>query len=191
MRSLNGMLSAVGILASVLSVSGGAAEAESPLDFTVRSIDGEPVDLSQYRGTVVMIVNVASRCGFTKQYAGLQELYETYRDRGFVILGFPANNFLSQEPGTNEEIRQFCTTRFGVTFPMFEKISVKGDDIAPLYALLTDKKRNGEFGGKISWNFNKFLIGRDGTVVARFGSRAKPSSPDVIEAVESALAARE
>ena len=127
-------------------------------DFTMDNIKGEPVELSQYKGKVVLIVNTASKCGFTYQYDGLEELYQTYQDSGLVILGFPANNFLKQEPGTNEEIAEFCRLNYGVTFPMFSKISVKGEDIHPLYQYLTSKETNPEFEGNISWNFNKFLI---------------------------------
>ena len=156
-------------------------------DFTMKDIDGNDVSLATFRGKVVMIVNVASKCGFTKQYAGLQTLYERFRERGFVILGFPANNFLWQEPGTDGEIKQFCSLKFGVTFPMFSKISVKGSDQHPLYRYLTDDKANPGFGGAISWNFNKFLVDRSGCVVARFGSRTEPEDTSVIEAVEKAL----
>lgn len=157
-------------------------------DFTMRDIDGHDVPLSSYKGKVVLVVNVASRCGFTPQYAGLEKLYETYKGRGLVILGFPANNFLRQEPGTDEEIKTFCTTKYHVTFPMFSKISVKGRDQHPLYAFLTDTHANPTVNGKISWNFNKFLIGRDGRVIRQFGSRAKPESKDVVAAIEAALA---
>ncbi|MDZ7263299.1 MAG: glutathione peroxidase [candidate division KSB1 bacterium] len=157
-------------------------------DFTVKDIDGKDQKLEQYKGQVVMIVNVASRCGFTPQYAGLQKLYSKYKDRGFVVLGFPANNFMGQEPGSNEEIKQFCSVNYQVTFPMFSKISVKGKDIAPLYRYLTDKATNPEFAGDISWNFNKFLIDRQGKIVARFGSRTTPESDEVIQAIEKALA---
>jgi glutathione peroxidase len=161
--------------------------AGSVLDFTVNNINGNPVDLNTYAGNVILIVNTASKCGFTSQYAGLQKLYDTYKDRGFVILGFPANNFLRQEPGTDAEIRQFCSLNYSVTFPMFSKISVKGKDIAPLYAFLTSKETNPEFGGNISWNFNKFLIGKDGKIINRFGSRTAPQAEEVIQAIESAL----
>jgi len=156
-------------------------------DFVVKSIDGKDVALADYEGKVLLIVNVASKCGFTGQYKGLQELYETYKDKGFVILGFPSNDFLSQEPGTNADIQQFCTLNYGVTFPMFAKISVKGKDAHPLYAYLTSKETHPEFGGAISWNFNKFLIGRDGKIVARFGSRTKPEDGKLVQAVELAI----
>ena len=159
-------------------------------DFVVKGIDGKDVELADYKGKVLLIVNVASKCGFTGQYKGLQELYETYKDKGFVILGFPANNFLGQEPGTNAEIRQFCTLNYGVTFPMFAKISVKGKDMHPLYAYLTSKETNPEFGGAISWNFNKFLVGRDGKILARFGSRTKPENGALIKTVERTIQSR-
>ncbi len=156
-------------------------------DFIMNDIDGNPVKLEQFRGKVIMIVNVASKCGFTPQYAGLERLYQTYQDSGFVILGFPANNFLGQEPGSNEEIKNFCTLTYGVTFPMFAKISVKGKDQHPLYKYLTSKETNPQFAGDISWNFNKFLIDRNGNIVARFGSRTKPEDDEVIQAIRWAL----
>jgi len=163
-------------------------DSQSIYDFTVRTLAGEETTLEAYRGQVLLIVNVASKCGFTPQYEGLQALYERFDDRGLVILGFPANNFLNQEPGSNEEIRQFCRVNYGVTFPLFEKISVKGKDQHPLYAYLTSKATNPEHGGRISWNFNKFLIGRDGRILDRFGSRTKPLDQKVVSAVERALA---
>ena len=159
-------------------------------DFTMKTIEGQDVSLAQYKGKVLLIVNVASKCGFTGQYAGLESLYSLYKDRGLVILGFPANDFLSQEPGTDQEIRTFCTVRYGVTFPLFSKIHVKGSKCHPLYQHLTSQKTNPRFGGDISWNFNKFLIGRDGAILARFGSRTKPDDKDLVEAVEKALAER-
>lgn len=155
--------------------------------FTLNDIDGNPVSLSQYHGSVLLVVNVASKCGFTKQYAGLQQLYEKYKDQGFTILGFPANNFMGQEPGTDAEIKQFCTTRFNVTFPMFSKISVKGKQMHPLYQYLTSPQENGEFGKSITWNFNKFLIDKDGKTIGYFGSKTEPSDPQLTEAIEKAL----
>jgi len=162
--------------------------AKSIYDFTMSDIDGQEVELAQYKGKVVLIVNVASRCGFTPQYAGLEKLYKKYGDQGFVILGFPANNFMRQEPGTNEEIKSFCSLNYGVTFPMFSKISVKGSDIHPLYAYLTGRETNAEFAGGITWNFNKFLVGRDGKIINRFGSRTAPQDDKVVSAIEKALA---
>lgn len=155
--------------------------------FTMNNIDGQSVPLSQYRGNVLLVVNVASKCGYTRQYAGLQQLYETYRDQGLVVLGFPANNFLGQEPGTDAEIKTFCTTNFNVTFPLFSKISVKGSDMHPLYRYLTSPQENGKYGQAISWNFNKFLIDRDGRTIGYFGSKVEPLAPQLIDAIESAL----
>jgi glutathione peroxidase len=161
--------------------------ASNVLDFTLNSIDGKPAPLSQYHGKVVLIVNVASRCGFTPQYTGLEKIYEKYKDQGFVILGFPANNFGAQEPGTNEEIKTFCSSKYSVTFPMYSKISVKGADINPLYQFLTDKQTNPASAGDIKWNFTKFLVGKDGKVIARFESAVTPESPEVTGAIEKAL----
>jgi glutathione peroxidase len=163
---------------------------KSMYEFTMKDIDGTPVKLDAYKGKVVMIVNVASKCGYTPQYEGLQTLYEKYKDQGFVILGFPANNFLSQEPGTEAEIKEFCSTKYHVTFPMFAKISVKGADQHPLYTFLTNKESNPGFDGDISWNFNKFLTDRNGKIVARFGSGDTPESEGVKTAIEKYLAAK-
>ena len=164
-------------------VAASAATAGSLYDFSAETIDGKTQALSKYKGQVVLIVNTASKCGFTKQYAGLQGLYEKYKESGLVVLGFPANNFGRQEPGTNEEIAQFCSLKFNVSFPMFGKISVKGADIPPLYAWLTGHPN----GKKVSWNFNKFLIGRDGDLIAHFGSRTAPESENLTAAIEKAL----
>lgn len=164
-----------------------ATMANSVYDFTLKDIDGKPASLAQYRGKVLLLVNVASRCGLTPQYEGLEKLYLKYKDRGLVILGFPANNFGAQEPGTNEEIKTFCSLKYNVTFPMFSKISVKGDDIHPLYKYLTDKETDPEFAGEIKWNFNKFLVGRDGKIVARFEPKVTPDSPEVSQGIEKAL----
>lgn len=153
----------------------------------VTDMAGESMTLSAYQGRVMLIVNTASKCGFTGQYEGLQALHEQYKDSGLVVLGFPANNFLSQEPGSNEEIQTFCRLNYGVTFPMFEKISVKGDDQHALYQYLTSKETNPEFGGKIEWNFNKFLISREGRIIDRFGSRTKPQDEKLISALNEAL----
>lgn len=171
-------------LAVLVPVIAGSA---TVYDFTVKDIDGNQVELSKYKGKVLLIVNTASRCGFTPQYEGLQGLYSTYKDRGLVVLGFPANNFKGQEPGTDQEIKEFCTAKYNVSFPMFSKISVAGADKHPLYQLLTDKGKNPQFGGEITWNFNKFLIGKDGRVLARFESKDDPASPEVRTAVDRAL----
>ena len=159
-------------------------------DFTLNSIDGQPTPLSSYRGKVVLLVNVASRCGFTPQYTALEALYEKYKDRGFVIVGIPANNFGAQEPGTDAEIKTFCTSKYHVTFPMMAKVSVKGSDITPLYQFLTDKNANPKTGGEIGWNFTNFLVDADGKVVARFDSAVEPDSSQVSSAIEKALAGR-
>jgi glutathione peroxidase len=158
-------------------------------DFTLNTIDGQPAPLGAYKGKVVLLVNVASRCGFTPQYTALESVYEKYKDRGFVIIGIPANNFGSQEPGTNKEIKTFCRSKYSVTFPMMAKVSVKGGDITPLYRFLTDKAAHPQTGGEIQWNFTKFLIGPDGRVITRFDSAITPDSPEVTGAIEKALVA--
>lgn len=144
-------------------------------DYKVKNISGEEVSMSDYKGKVVLIVNTASKCGFTKQYEGLEELYEKYKDQGFVILGFPCNQFGSQEPGGNAEIKNFCTSTFSVTFPMMSKIDVNGDDADPLYKFLK-KEKGGILGDDIKWNFTKFLIDREGNVVDRFASQKTPKA---------------
>src|ERR1700682_6403523 len=161
--------------------------ASSVYDFTLPSIDGKAAPLSAYKGKTLLLGHVASKCGFTPQYTGLEALYEKYKDKGLVVIGFPANNFGSQEPGSNEEIKTFCSRTFNVTFPMYSKISVKGDDKAPLYQYLTDSSANPTTGGEIRWNFTKFLVGRDGKVLARFEPKVHPASPDVAAAIEKAL----
>lgn len=163
---------------------------KSVYEFTMKDIDGKDVKLDTYKGKVVMIVNVASKCGYTPQYEGLQAVYQKYKDKGLVILGFPANNFMSQEPGTEAEIKEFCTSKYKVTFPMFAKISVKGEDQHPLYNFLTNKASDPQFAGDISWNFNKFLADRNGNIVARFGSKDTPESANVTAAIEKYLAAK-
>ncbi len=162
-------------------------EAKNIYEISVTKIDGSEQKLDAYRGKVIMIVNTASKCGFTKQYDDLQALYDTYGKDGLVILGFPANNFMNQEPGSNEEISNFCRLNYGVSFPMFAKISVRGKDIHPLFRYLTDKATNSKHAGKISWNFNKFLIGKNGEILDRFASTTNPRDKDVIAAIEKAL----
>jgi glutathione peroxidase len=163
-------------------MSAGLFGASSVYEFTMNSIDGQPLPLSNFKGKVLLIVNVASFCGFTPQYEQLEAVYEKYKDQGFVIAGFPANNFGAQEPGTNEEIKTFCSRKYNVKFPIYSKISVKGEDKAPLYQYLTESA-----GGEIKWNFTKFLIDRNGKIIARFESPVKPDSPEVIAAIEKAL----
>jgi len=157
-------------------------------DFVMKDISGADVPLGTFKGKVLLVVNVASKCGFTPQYAGLQSLYERYRERDFEILGFPANDFLWQEPGSDLEIRQFCSTKYNVNFPLFSKISVRGNGTHPLYKYLTEKETNPRFSGKISWNFNKFLVDRNGQIVNRFDSKIDPLDEQVVSAVEAAVA---
>ena len=157
------------------------------LDYTMKSLDGHDVNLSKYKGKVVLMVNVASRCGLTPQYKGLEAMYRKYKKKGLVILGIPANEFGKQEPGTDSEIREFCTKKYDVTFPMFSKVVVKGEGICPMYKYLTSKEAGHKFGGEIPWNFNKFLIDRTGHVVGRFEHRVAPDATEFVEAVEAQL----
>ncbi len=165
-----------------------ADDHECALDFKAKNIDGETVDLEDYEGNVVLVVNTASQCGLTPQYAGLQQMYEKYKDKGFVVLGFPCNQFGSQEPGSESEIKQFCSTKYSVSFPMFSKIEVNGDGADPLYKYLTSKDAKPAGKGEISWNFEKFLIDREGNLINRFAPRTKPSDEELVKAVESELA---
>jgi glutathione peroxidase len=174
------------LLVTILSFAATLFAGESVYNFTLASIDGEPTSLSNYKGKVILLVNVASRCGFTPQYSALESIYEKYKDQGFVILGFPANNFGGQEPGTNAEIKNFCSTKYNVSFPMFAKVSVKGADCTPLYQYLT-QQANPSLTGDIKWNFTKFLVDRNGKVVGRFESPVKPDSPEVVAAIEKLL----
>jgi glutathione peroxidase len=173
------------IMLSLCVLAFGAAlfGAANIYEFTLNSIDGAPAPLAAYKGKVLLVVNVASKCGFTPQYKELEAVYEKYKDKGLVVVGFPANNFGAQEPGTNEEIKTFCSRKYNVTFPMYSKISVKGSDIAPLYEYLTKST-----GGDIKWNFTKFLIGKDGAIISRYESAVKPDDPKVTEGIEKALA---
>jgi glutathione peroxidase len=167
-----------------------AFAASSVHDFTLDAINGTPTSLANYKGKVMLIVNVASQCGYTYQYEGLQALYLKYKDQGLIVAGFPANNFGGQEPGSNAEIGAFCKSKFGVTFPMFSKISVAGKDKAPLYQFLTDKTANPKTGGEIPWNFTKYLVDRNGKVLARFDAPVEPGSKELTSAMEAALAAK-
>ena len=189
MKTLKGMaMTAVLLTAGCMAQQPEEVPVKEFYQIEAKTIGGETVKMEQYKGKVLLIVNTASKCGFTPQYAGLEALYEKFKDRGFLILGFPANNFLHQEPGNNEEIATFCKMNYGVTFPMFGKISVKGSDIHPLYAYLTSKETDPEFAGGITWNFNKFLISRDGKIVNRFGSRTKPDDAELVADLEAELA---
>jgi glutathione peroxidase len=170
-----------GVICLMSSLAFGA----SIYDYTMKSIDGSPVPLASLKGKLVLVVNVASRCGYTPQYIGLEALYEKYKGQGLVIAGFPANNFLSQEPGTDQEIKTFCSTRYNVSFPLFSKISVTGDDQAPLYQFLTDKQANPSTGGEIQWNFTKFLVDRNGKVIQRFEPAVTPEQMEA--AIQKAL----
>jgi len=176
------------IMAAMLTTGGiNMLHAGNIYDIKVQKTDGSEIKLDTYKGKVLMIVNTASKCGFTKQYDDLQALYDKYGKDGFVVLGFPANNFMNQEPGTDEDIQNFCRLNFGVNFPLFAKISVRGRGLHPLYKYLTDKSSNPKFSGKISWNFNKFLIGKNGEILARYSSATNPQDKDVIAAIEKAL----
>ena len=176
------------VLALFTVVAADAAKKEVPavLNFTMKDIDGKDVNLAEkFGGKTILFVNVASKCGYTKQYKGLQALYEKYADKGFVIIGVPANNFGSQEPGSNEDIKEFCSSKFNVTFPMLAKVSVKGDDKCDLYKYLTSKETNGKFAGEIGWNFEKFMISPSGQVVGRYSSKITPE--DIAADVEKNL----
>jgi glutathione peroxidase len=175
----------IAFLCLCATITAAHADQPAPLAGEVKGIDGKPVDLASYKGKVVLVVNVASRCGYTGQYAGLQKLYDANKDKGFVILGFPANDFGAQEPGSDAEIAQFCSTKYSVTFPMFSKITVKGDGKAPLYKALTEAA---DPKGEVGWNFEKFLIGKNGTVIARFKSGVTAEDPRLVKAIEAALA---
>jgi glutathione peroxidase len=163
-------------------------EMSKPLSFIMKSLNGEDVDLSKYEGKVVLIVNVASKCGLTPQYEQLQALHDKYAEDGLAVLGFPCNQFLWQEPGNAEQIQEFCRVNYGVTFDMFAKVNVKGKDACDLYKTLTALDTEPVGPGKISWNFEKFVIGRDGEVVARFSPRTKPDDPAVLKVIEAELA---
>jgi len=182
----NGSIRTFVVLALVIIVAGSVFAASNIYDFTLPSIDGRPMPLADFKGKVVLVVNVASRCGYTPQYSALEALYEKYKDQGFVIVGFPANNFGAQEPGTNQEIKTFCSRKYSVTFPLYSKVSVKGDDQTPLYQYLT-KQTDPPIAGEIKWNFTKFLVDRNGHVIQRFESAVRPDSKEVISAVEKQL----
>lgn len=174
------------LLASLLVAQVVSAQTKVSLyDIPLKDIDGKDASLKQYEGKVLLIVNVASKCGFTPQYSALEAIYKKYQDKGFVVLGFPCNDFGSQEPGTPEEIKTFCSSKYDVTFPLFEKLHVKGAEQHPLYAALTGK--DSPYPGNIRWNFGKFVISRHGEILKRFDSADKPDSPQVTGAIESAL----
>ena len=178
----------IALIASLCTMITFASHAESIYDIKLKDIDGKDTTLAAYKGKAVLIVNVASKCGYTKQYTGLQELYEKYKDKGLVVLGFPCNQFNAQEPGSNQEIKEFCSSKFHVTFPMFDKLEVNGANRHPLYVQLAGK--DSPFPGDIKWNFNKFLVGKDGKILNRFDSKVTPESDEMAKAVEAALAAK-
>jgi glutathione peroxidase len=184
------------VLPMILAFAVGASSSTAPAtksiyEFTMKNIDGKDVSLGNYKGKVILLVNVASECGNTPQYKDLEALYVKYKERGLVILGFPANNFGEQEPGTDAEIKKFCTSTYNVTFPMFSKISVKGDDQHPLYRFVTSKETDPEFAGEVKWNFQKYLISREGKILAKFAPRLNPASDEVTAAIEKALGSKE
>jgi glutathione peroxidase len=176
-----------GASVAVVSAADPAKKATSVLDFHVKDIEGKDVDLASYKGKVLLIVNTASQCGLTPQYKDLEAIYEKYKDQGLTILAFPANEFGKQEPGSNEEIKEFCSTKYKVSFPLFSKTVVKGKGIDPLFDFLTSESTNPKYAGEIKWNFNKFLVNRKGEVVARFEPREKPNTESAISAIEKAL----
>ncbi len=174
------------LISLLMSINLTSERADSVYEYELKTIDGENISLEEYKGDVLLIVNTASECGNTPQYEGLQNIYEKYEERGFKVLGFPANNFGGQEPGSEEEIKEFCELNYGVTFPLFSKVSVKGDDIVPLFDFLTSQD-NPDFTGEIGWNFEKFLVDRNGNLVRRFKTSVEPESEQLIEALETYL----
>ncbi len=175
------------LLIATLFISTIMTSDNSVHQFTMKNIEGKDVSLTDYKGKAILIVNVASKCGYTPQYEDLQSLYEKYADKDFVILGFPANNFMGQEPGSNAEIQSFCKKNYGVTFPMFSKISVKGNDMAELYKFLTKKERNGVMDSKVKWNFQKYLLDKDGKLVAKFAPGDEPLGEDIVSTIEKLI----
>ena len=178
----------IAILAAVSLLATVATHAESIYDLKLKNIEGKDTTLGAYKGKVLLIVNVASKCGLTPQYKALEALQQKYKDQGFTVLGFPCNQFNGQEPGTNEEIKQFCSTKYNVTFPLFDKLDVNGEKRHPLYVSLAGKES--PFPGDIKWNFGKFLIGKDGKILKRFEPRTTPDAADVTQAIETALAVK-
>lgn len=174
------------LISLLMTINLTSERADSVYEYELKTIDGQNISLEEYKGDVLLIVNTASECGNTPQYEGLQQIYEKYEERGFKVLGFPANNFGGQEPGSEEEIKEFCELNYGVTFPLFSKVSVKGEDIVPLFDFLTSQD-NPDFTGEIGWNFEKFLVDRNGNLVRRFKTNVEPESEQLIEALETYL----
>lgn len=193
-RNCKAMIGCLALLGSAaLVVAEGADKKKDEkvpavLNFKMKSLKGKEVNLADYQGKVVLMVNVASQCGLTPQYEQLQALHDKYKDLGLCVLGFPANEFGKQEPGNDEEIATFCKDNYGVSFDMFSKVVVKGEGICPLYKFLTSKESNGDFSGEITWNFEKFLVSKDGQVIKRFAPKVKPDAEEVVKAIEEALA---
>jgi glutathione peroxidase len=187
MRSFVAVVALVAAVSPLLAADKKEDKKMSALDFKMTGLDGKEVDLSKYKGKVVLYVNVASKCGYTKQYTGLQALYEKYEKDGLVIIGVPANDFGAQEPGTDEDIAKFCSSKYNVTFPMLSKVSVKGKEITPLYKYLTSKEANDKTEGEVKWNFEKFLVNRKGETVGRFKSSVAPDAEELTKAVKVAL----
>jgi glutathione peroxidase len=183
-------VAAVAVAAAVGFAADKEEKVKGPLDYKLETIDGKEFDLSKYKGKVVLLVNVASKCGLTPQYEALQKLYADHEKEGLVVIGIPANEFGKQEPGTNEEIQKFCASKYSVTFPMTSKVVVKGDGITPLYKYLTEKETNPKHSGEITWNFEKFLINKKGEVVNRFPPKTKPDAKEVTEAIQKELDAK-
>lgn len=187
-------LAVVGLFATVSTVAADdtpkGSKMTSPLDFKLEGIEGQEVDLAKYKGKVVLLVNVASECGYTPQYKGLEEIYEKYGKDGLVVIGVPSNDFGKQEPGSNTQILKFCSTTYKVTFPMLGKVVIKGDKKVPLYQFLTSKETNPKFPGEVGWNFEKFLINRKGEVVGRFKSGVEPTSDTLVTAIKKELEAK-
>ncbi len=190
LTSVAATMAVLGCAALTLADDKGAKKVSPVLNFTMKTLDDKPVDLSNYQGKVVLFVNVASKCGKTPQYKGLETLHEKYAKDGLAIIGVPANEFGGQEPGTNAEIATFCQTKYGVKFDMLAKVVVKGDGQCPLYQYLTSKETNPKFGGPIKWNFTKFLVDRKGEIVARFEPGVEPQSKEMVDAIEAALKAK-
>ncbi len=187
-RALQTLLTTSILIGISMGTAQAAGDAPKTIhDFTMKAIDGAAIPLAKYKGKVLLVVNVASQCGFTPQYKGLEALYRKYKEKGFVVLGFPANNFGQQEPGSNEEIKMFCRTNYDVTFDMFSKISVKGPDQDPLYRFITSSETNPDFSGDVRWNFQKYLVDRNGVIIGKFASKVDPLSEELDSAVEKAL----
>lgn len=178
---------ALALYPAVQAEDKGAKKVPDVLNFKMKTLDGKDMDLAKYQGKVILLVNVASQCGLTPQYKGLQGLHQKYAGQGLAIVGVPANEFGAQEPGSNEEIAKFCSTNYGVKFDMLAKVVVKGEGICPLYKYLTSKQTNPKFGGDITWNFTKFLIGKNGEIVGRFDSDVEPDSAEMVKAIETEL----